>query len=138
MSLFVIYFGLKKNHRQLAHHTVCFGPRYKGLLDDIFNGPSLATDFSLYLHAPSVTDPSLAPEGCGSYYVLAPVPHLGTANIDWAAEGPKYRDRILSISRSATSRTCGATSSRCGTSRPSTSATISTAISARPSRSSRS
>jgi phytoene desaturase len=95
MSLFVVYFGLKTNHRQLAHHTVCFGPRYKGLLDDIFNGPSLATDFSLYLHAPSVTDPSLAPEGCGSYYVLAPVPHLGTANIDWAAEGPKYRDRIL-------------------------------------------
>jgi phytoene desaturase len=95
MSLFVIYFGLKRNHTQLAHHTVCFGPRYKPLLDEIFRGPSLATDFSLYLHAPSVTDPSLAPEGCGSYYVLAPVPHLGKANIDWASEGPKYRDRIL-------------------------------------------
>jgi phytoene desaturase len=95
MSLFVIYFGLRKNHRQLAHHTVCFGPRYKGLLDDIFKGPHLAADFSLYLHAPSVTDPSLAPEGCGSYYVLAPVPHLGKAAIDWDTEGPRYRDRIL-------------------------------------------
>ena len=95
MSLFVIYFGLKRIHHQLAHHTVCFGPRYRPLITDIFGGKTLATDFSLYLHAPSVTDPSLAPEGCGSYYVLAPVPHLGNAPIDWAVEGPLYRDRIL-------------------------------------------
>lgn len=94
-SLFVIYFGLNHHHSQLAHHTVCFGPRYKELIDDIFNRDTLAEDFSLYLHAPCVTDPSLAPEGCGSYYVLAPVPHLGTADLDWEKEGPRLRDRIF-------------------------------------------
>ncbi|RZA31323.1 MAG: phytoene desaturase [Lysobacteraceae bacterium] len=94
-SLFVLYFGLDKHHEQLQHHTVCFGPRYRELLKDIFQGQELADDFSLYLHAPCVTDPSLAPPGCGSHYVLAPVPHLGNAPIDWATEGPKYRDRIF-------------------------------------------
>lgn len=94
-SLFVIYFGLNHHHDQLAHHTVCFGPRYRELIDEIFNKDGLAEDFSLYLHAPCVTDPSLAPEGCGSYYVLAPVPHLGTADIDWAVEGPRLCDRIF-------------------------------------------
>ncbi|AOE42064.1 phytoene dehydrogenase (plasmid) [Pantoea agglomerans] len=94
-SLFVIYFGLNHHHDQLAHHTVCFGPRYRELIDEIFNKDGLAEDFSLYLHAPCVTDPSLAPEGCGSYYVLAPVPHLGTADIDWSVEGPRLRDRIF-------------------------------------------
>ncbi|WP_120994737.1 phytoene desaturase [Stutzerimonas urumqiensis] len=95
MSLFVIHFGLKRRHAHLQHHTVCFGPRYRELIDEIFKRETLAEDFSLYLHAPCVTDPSLAPEGCASHYVLAPVPHLGTANIDWAVEGPKYRDRIF-------------------------------------------
>lgn len=94
-SLFVLYFGLNHHHRQLQHHTVCFGQRYRGLIDDIFNSDKLPDDFSLYLHAPCVTDPSLAPPGCGSHYVLAPVPHLGNADIDWETEGPLYRDRIL-------------------------------------------
>ncbi len=94
-SLFVLYFGLDKHHEQLQHHTVCFGPRYRELIKDIFQGQRLADDFSLYLHAPCVTDPSLAPPGCGSHYVLAPVPHLGNAPIDWSSEGPKYRDRIF-------------------------------------------
>ena len=94
-SLFVLYFGLNKHHAQLQHHTVCFGPRYRELIQDIFKGDTLADDFSLYLHAPCVTDPSLAPPGCGSHYVLAPVPHLGNAPIDWAVEGPRYRDRIF-------------------------------------------
>jgi len=94
-SLFVLYFGLNHHHQQLAHHTVCFGPRYRELIDEIFNRDGLAEDFSLYLHAPCVTDPSLAPPGCGSYYVLAPVPHLGTADLDWQVEGPRLRDRIF-------------------------------------------
>ena len=95
MSLFVIYFGLKRVHTDLEHHMILFGPRYKELINDIFNAPELAEDFSLYLHAPTLTDPSLAPEGCSTYYVLSPVPHLGTADIDWDEVGPKYTDRIL-------------------------------------------
>ena len=95
MSLFVIYFGLKREHPELRHHIVLFGRRYRELIREIFKGPALPDDFSLYLHAPSVTDPTLAPEGCSAYYVLSPVPHLGSAQIDWAVEGPKYRDRIL-------------------------------------------
>ena len=95
MSLFVVYFGLKGDHRGLAHHTVCFGPRYRALIAEIFGAPTLAQDFSLYLHAPNATDPSLAPPGHSAYYVLSPVPHLGTADIDWAVEGPRYRDKIF-------------------------------------------
>jgi phytoene desaturase len=95
MSLFVVYFGTRRRHTDLAHHDILFGPRYKELLDDIFNGPELADDFSLYLHAPTLTDTSVAPEGCEAFYVLSPVPHLGKANVNWEVEGPRYRDRIL-------------------------------------------
>ncbi|MGH8420136.1 MAG: phytoene desaturase [Pseudomonas sp.] len=94
-SLFVIHFGLKRPQPQLQHHTVCFGPRYRALIQEIFKGDALADDFSLYLHAPCVTDPSLAPPGCSSHYVLSPVPHLGNAPIDWKTQGPLYRDRIF-------------------------------------------
>lgn len=95
MSLFVVYFGLKTSHPELKHHMVLFGARYRELITEIFGTNGLAQDFSLYLHAPSVTDDSLAPPGCSAYYVLSPVPHLGTADIDWDIEGPRYRDRIL-------------------------------------------
>ncbi|MBO0905942.1 phytoene desaturase [Jiella sonneratiae] len=95
MSLFVVYFGLKTHRPDIRHHTVCFGARYRALISEIFNGRELPGDFSLYLHNPCVTDPSLAPEGAGAFYVLSPVPHLGNAAIDWEREGPIYRDRIL-------------------------------------------
>jgi phytoene desaturase len=94
MSLFVLYFGTDIPY-DLAHHTVIFGPRYQALLREIFDGPALPDDFSLYLHAPSVTDPSLSPPGCGAHYVLSPVPHLGKANIDWAEEAPRYAKKIV-------------------------------------------
>jgi len=94
MSLFVLYFGTDIPY-DLAHHTVIFGPRYEALLREIFDGPELPQDFSLYLHAPTVTDPSLAPPGCGSHYVLSPVPHLGKANIDWTEEAPRYAKKIV-------------------------------------------
>src|SRR5262249_57214045 len=80
---------------RVAHHTVLFGPRYEGLLDEIFRGSALPDDFSLYLHAPTVTDPSLAPEGCDAFYVLSPVPHLGHAPLPWAELAPRYAERIL-------------------------------------------
>lgn len=95
MSLFLIYFGTRRKYPELAHHSVLFGPRYRELLKDIFARGVLAQDFSLYLHAPTRTDPTLAPPGCEAFYVLSPVPHLGKAQIDWEAEGPYYRDRIL-------------------------------------------
>lgn len=94
-SLFVLYFGLNAPHPQLAHHTICFGPRYKELVQEIFNGSTLPDDFSLYLHSPCATDPSLAPPGCGAFYVLTPVPHLGNAPLDWRVEGPALRERIF-------------------------------------------
>ncbi len=94
-SLFVAYFGLKRKHDQLAHHSILFGPRYRELIAEIFSGPDLPDDFSLYLHMPTKTDPALAPEGCSAFYALAPVPNLDKAKIDWAVEGPKYRDRIF-------------------------------------------
>ena len=95
MSLFVIYFGVRKSYPDVAHHTVLFGPRYRELVKEIFKGSELPEDFSMYLHNPCVTDTSMAPDGCSSFYVLTPVPHLGNAPIDWEVEGPKYRDRIL-------------------------------------------
>jgi phytoene desaturase len=95
MSLFVIYFGTRRKYPGTAHHTVLFGPRYEAMLREIFHGPALPPDFSLYLHQPTVTDPSLAPPGCESFYVLAPVPHLGSAAVDWKTQAPAYADRIL-------------------------------------------
>jgi phytoene desaturase len=94
-SLFVLHFGLKATHPEIRHHSILFGGRYRGLIDEIYTRDNLADDFSLYLHAPCATDAGMAPEGCSTYYALSPVPHLGTAEIDWAVEGPRYRDRIL-------------------------------------------
>lgn len=94
MSLFVGYFGTKKTYPDLAHHSILLGPRYRGLLTDIFDRKTLSEDFSLYLHAPTRTDPSLAPPGGESFYVLSPVPNQASG-IDWSLEGPRYMDRIL-------------------------------------------
>jgi phytoene desaturase len=95
MSLFVLYFGVARTYPNVAHHTVVFGPRYRELLREIFDGGELAEDFSLYLHAPCVTDPTMAPPGHSAFYVLSPVPHLGKASIDWDTVGPRYAARIL-------------------------------------------
>ena len=96
MSLFVIYFGTKRryNNTRLAHHNIILGERYRGLLSDIFGKKHLSDDFSLYLHMPTLTDPSMAPDGCESFYVLSPVPHLG-ADIDWTTAAKPYRDAIM-------------------------------------------
>jgi phytoene desaturase len=95
MSLFLIYFGTKRKYPNLQHHNVVFGPRYRELLGDIFERGRLADDFSLYLHAPTRSDPSLAPPGCEGFYVLSPVPHLGKLAMDWQVEGPRYAAKIL-------------------------------------------
>jgi phytoene desaturase len=93
MSLFVWYFGTNRRFDDVYHHMILLGPRYRALLDDIFEDKRLASDFSLYLHRPTANDPSLAPEGCDAFYVLAPVPHL-QSGIDWAMEAEPYRRAI--------------------------------------------
>ncbi|MEZ5656466.1 MAG: phytoene desaturase [Sphingobium sp.] len=94
-SLFVVHFGIRGTWPGIPHHMILFGPRYKGLLTDIYDHGVLSADFSLYLHHPTVTDPSMAPEGCSTFYALAPVPHMGKLPIDWDQMGPVYADRIL-------------------------------------------
>lgn len=93
MSLFVWYFGTRRRYDDVAHHTILLGPRYRELLEDIFERRVLADDFSLYLHRPSATDPSMAPAGHDSFYVLSPVPHLD-AGVDWTTRGESYRRAI--------------------------------------------
>jgi phytoene desaturase len=90
MSLFVWYFGTRRQYRDVAHHTILLGPRYRELLEDIFERKVVAEDFSLYLHRPTATDPSLAPAGCDAFYVLSPVPHLGSGT-HWPDKADSYR-----------------------------------------------
>jgi phytoene desaturase len=94
-SLFLIYFGVEGDYPDLRHHSILFGPRYKEHLKELYGGPNVSDDFSLYLHAPTVSDPDLAPPGCSTYYVLAPVPNLKKANVNWDEMAPDYAERIL-------------------------------------------
>jgi phytoene desaturase len=99
MGLFLWYFGTDKRYDTVAHHTIILGPRYRELLRDIFERKVLADDFSLYLHRPTATDPSLAPPGCDAFYVLSPVPNLcGDPNdggyTDWRTAAERYRQAI--------------------------------------------
>jgi phytoene desaturase len=94
MGLYVLFFGTSGVYSDMAHHTIWMGSRYKELLADIFDKKILAEDFSLYIHRPTATDPSFAPKGCDSFYVLCPVPNL-LGNINWEIKGPELRDRIV-------------------------------------------
>ena len=94
MGLFVLYFGTTRTYPEVAHHTIWMGERYRELLSDIFADKILSEDFSLYLHRPTATDPSFAPAGCDSFYVLCPVPNL-LGKQDWKKDGPALRDRIV-------------------------------------------
>ncbi|MEJ2459508.1 MAG: phytoene desaturase family protein, partial [Novosphingobium sp.] len=94
-SLFVVHFGLEGTWPGIPHHTILFGPRYKGLLDDIFEHGVLPRDFSIYLHHPTVTDPSMAPQGKSTFYALVPVANMGKLPIDWAEVGPELERRVL-------------------------------------------
>lgn len=94
MGLYVLYFGTQKQFPEVAHHTIWLGARHKELLKDIFERKIATDDFSLYLHRPTATDPSFAPAGCDSFYVLCPVPNL-QSDTDWEKEGPRLRNRIV-------------------------------------------
>jgi phytoene desaturase len=93
MSLFVWYFGTNKQFSNVPHHTILMGPRYKALIEDIFEHKTLAEDMSLYLHRPTASDASLAPKGCDSFYVLSPVPNQDS-KLDWKTLSQTYRNRI--------------------------------------------
>ncbi|MFN4155178.1 MAG: phytoene desaturase [Paracoccaceae bacterium] len=101
MGLYVWYFGTKGTRgmwSDVGHHSIVVGPRYREHIKDIFIRGRLADDMSLYVHRPSVTDPSCAPQGDDTFYVLSPVPHLGHDNgVDWAAEEEPYRTRMLKV-----------------------------------------
>ncbi|MFM8343143.1 MAG: phytoene desaturase [Betaproteobacteria bacterium] len=93
MSLFVWYFGTNRRYEDVPHHMLVLGPRYRDLLKDIFKRHRLAPDFSLYLHRPSASDPSMAPAGCDAFYALSPVPHLDSGT-DWPATAERYRQSV--------------------------------------------
>jgi phytoene desaturase len=93
MGLFVWYFGTNRQYPEVPHHMMLLGERYESLLADIFKHKTLSKDFSLYLHRPTATDPSLAPAGCDTFYVLSPVPHLDSGT-DWATVAERYRKTI--------------------------------------------
>ena len=96
MGLFVLYFGTTRSYSEcVQHHTILFGQRYRELIHEIFHGREVPADFSLYLHAPTVTDPSLAPPGGGTFYVLSPVPNLERTRADWAERGERYAEALL-------------------------------------------
>ena len=94
MGLFVLFFGTKKQYHKVAHHTIWMTERFKSLLHDIFKNKILSEDFSLYIHRPTATDKSFAPEGCDSFYVLCPVPNL-QGNVDWDSESENLKDKIV-------------------------------------------
>ncbi|MGB3167676.1 MAG: phytoene desaturase [Alteraurantiacibacter sp.] len=94
-SLFVVHFGVEGSWPGIPHHMILFGPRYKGLLEDIYDRGVLPEDFSIYLHHPTVTDPSMAPDGTSTFYALVPVAHLGKMPVDWDTVGPELEKRVL-------------------------------------------
>lgn len=96
MSLFVIYFGANRQYPGIRHHTIILSERYQELLHDIFHRKVLSEDFSLYLHRPSATDPSMAPPGCDCFYALIPVPNQASG-IDWRTEAKPFRDRVMNL-----------------------------------------
>ena len=94
-SLFVVHFGVEGAWPGIPHHMILFGPRYRGLLDDIYKSGVLPKDFSIYLHHPTVTDPSMAPAGMSTFYALVPVAHMGKLPVDWDKVGPQLEKRVL-------------------------------------------
>ena len=94
MGLFVYYFGTKKVYDDVEHHTIKFGDKYKEHLDDIFNNKKLNDDISYYLHRPTATDKSMAPDNHDCFYVLVPVPN-NQSGIDWSIEGDKMKNLVI-------------------------------------------
>ena len=94
MSCFLLYLGINRQYEHLRHHTIIMPDHYQKLIRDIFDGQGIPDDLALYLHVPTRTDPSMAPPGSESLYVLAPVPNLAHS-IDWTREAPAFRDKVI-------------------------------------------
>ena len=94
MGLFVYYFGSKKKYNNIAHHTICFGNSYQDHLKKIFEDKILTDDISYYLHRPTATDPSMAPENHDAFYVLVPVPN-NLSGINWEEKGDSFKDLVI-------------------------------------------
>ncbi|MBD3407326.1 MAG: phytoene desaturase, partial [Candidatus Lokiarchaeota archaeon] len=94
MSLFMTYFGVKKKYDDMVQHSIVFGPRYKGLIEDIFKKHIVPEDFSTYLHIPTRNDQSLAPAGSEAMYACTPVTNL-EGDVDWEEKKDEFRDHIL-------------------------------------------
>ena len=94
MSCYLLYLGINRQYGNLRHHTIIMPERYRKLIHDIFDGQGMPEDLALYLHVPTKTDPSMAPPGCESLYVLAPVPNL-VHGVDWEQEAPAFRNKII-------------------------------------------
>jgi phytoene desaturase len=93
--MFLVHFGVEGSWPGIHHHTILFGPRFEGLLDDVFERGVLPSDFLIYLHHPTVTDPSLAPEGRSVFYAMVPVAHMGKLAVDWEQVGGLLEQRVL-------------------------------------------
>ena len=96
MGMFVLFFGTKKKYDHIKHHTIIFGREYKVLLKKIFDGKTLPTDISIYLHRPTATDKSFAPKNCDSFYALVPVPNL-KSDINWEKDVNIFKDHVIDI-----------------------------------------
>ena len=94
-SAFVVHFGVEGSWPGIPHRTMLFGPRYEGLLDDVFERGVLPADFVISLHHPTVTDPSVAPEGMSAFQAMIPVAHMGKLAVDWEQVGPLLESRVL-------------------------------------------
>jgi phytoene desaturase len=95
-SCLVIHVGSTQGYRQIAHHNIHFGRSWRVTFDEVIRQGALMSDPSLLVTNPSRSDPAAAPGGRHTYYVLAPVPNLRVAPLDWAGGlGERYADDLI-------------------------------------------
>jgi phytoene desaturase len=94
-SCFLLLAGSSATYSRIAHHNIHFGRSWRGVFDELIDQQQLMSDPSVLVTNPTHSDPSLAPPGKQSYYVLFPTPNL-SAGIDWDVVGPRYRDEVVS------------------------------------------
>jgi phytoene desaturase len=97
-SCVVLHVGSSQSYRKIAHHNIHFGTAWKRTFDEVIRHGQLMSDPSLLVTNPSHSDPSVAPPGRQTYYVLAPTPNLSVAPLDWRGGlGQRYADELISV-----------------------------------------